>query len=375
MPGEDVAVTMALSSTGLTPPPSQEEWEAAMADQRIVEYGSPECHALGADDMVHVYAQLEKLREQFPAERIEKLPRPLWKGAWDGETAGNCKECHGRHVLTNVIHLDYVGHANVTDRLLSVDPLWEWEPMALTEQGTPLFTDGGLWIRLTVCGVTRLGFGDGKSIKEVIGDAIRNAAMRFGVGLDLWAKISLHEERNPGDGATPRQERSAGVEHGGRAAGQGRGRGAVSAEASPEPSRRPNQDALDSLKSVCDEFGYAEQYCIDRYAAENKQAHIANAKPEDVMAFAAKLIEEATPEPDGGDAGAGVPERGQAEPDADGVSAGHGGVGSSAGSEDATGNAAPVEAVSDGAGDDGVASDGGDGVDTSDVEKKPEDLF
>ena len=53
---------------------------------------------------------------------------------------------------------------------------------------------GGLWIRLTVCGVTRLGYGDAggrkgpNAIKESIGDAIRNAGMRFGLALDLWCK-------------------------------------------------------------------------------------------------------------------------------------------------------------------------------------------
>lgn len=88
--------------------------------------------------------------------------------------------------------LDYVGHAAVTDRLLAIDPLWSWEPMATDERGLPI-TDskGNLWIRLTVCGVTRIGVGDGKSAKEVIGDAIRNAAMRFGVALDLWSKEEL----------------------------------------------------------------------------------------------------------------------------------------------------------------------------------------
>ncbi len=50
---------------------------------------------------------------------------------------------------------------------------------------------GNLWIKLTVCGVTRPGVGDGKTAKELIGDAIRNAAMRFGVALDLWAKEDL----------------------------------------------------------------------------------------------------------------------------------------------------------------------------------------
>ena len=39
----------------------------------------------------------------------------------------------------------------------------------------------------------RIGVGDGKSAKECIGDAIRNAAMRFGVALDLWAKDDLVE--------------------------------------------------------------------------------------------------------------------------------------------------------------------------------------
>jgi hypothetical protein len=79
-------------------------------------------------------------------------------------------------------------------RLNSVDPAWTWEPMAFTAQGTPQFADGGLWIRLTVLGVTRIGFGDAGSktgpnaVKEIIGDAIRNAAMRFGVGTYLWSK-------------------------------------------------------------------------------------------------------------------------------------------------------------------------------------------
>ena len=85
--------------------------------------------------------------------------------------------------------LDFVGHAVTTDRLLSVDPEWNWEPFAIDANGLPAL-DGqrNLWIRLTVCGVTRIGVGDGKSLKECIGDAIRNAAMRFGVALDLWTK-------------------------------------------------------------------------------------------------------------------------------------------------------------------------------------------
>jgi hypothetical protein len=109
------------------------------------------------------------LRKPFPPESVGKLPK--------GGTM-----------------LDYVGHAAVTDRLLTVDPDWTWEPFALGPDGLPApDREGNLWIRLTVCGVTRIGVGDGKNAKERIGDALRNAAMRFGVALDLWAKENLVE--------------------------------------------------------------------------------------------------------------------------------------------------------------------------------------
>jgi hypothetical protein len=115
------------------------------------------------------------LRKEFPPSAIGKLPK-----------AG--------------VMLDYVGHAATTDRLLAVDPDWSWEPMARDERGLPaLDEEGNLWITLTVCGVTRPGVGDGKTSKERIGDAIRNAAMRFGVALDLWAKEDLQSN---GDGST-----------------------------------------------------------------------------------------------------------------------------------------------------------------------------
>ncbi len=109
-----------------------------------------------------------KLREPFPPESIGHLPK-----------AG--------------ITLDYVGHAATTDRLLQVDPDWTWEPPSADElQRLP--GGDGMWIKLTVCGVSRFGWGDGKNIKEWISDAIRNAAMRFGVALDLWSKEDLRHE-------------------------------------------------------------------------------------------------------------------------------------------------------------------------------------
>jgi hypothetical protein len=112
-----------------------------------------------------------------------------------------CGECGGWH-HPKVVHLDYVGHAALTDRLLDVDPSWHWEPLAYDENGLPFVdSEGGMWIRLTVLGVTRLGYGDAQgktganASKERIGDALRNAAMRFGAGLELWHKGVLHIEK------------------------------------------------------------------------------------------------------------------------------------------------------------------------------------
>lgn len=121
--------------------------------------------------------QQDALRAPFPKEQIQKLP-------------------------TGGLQLDYVSHAWVTDRLLQVDPLWTWKPLAFTGAGLPAFdSNGGLWIELTVCGVTRYGYGEPQGrdkfdqTKGAIGNAIRNAAMRFGVALDLWAKEAPGETK------------------------------------------------------------------------------------------------------------------------------------------------------------------------------------
>uniref|UniRef100_UPI003F494C11 hypothetical protein n=1 Tax=Streptomyces sp. CA-141956 TaxID=3240051 RepID=UPI003F494C11 len=112
----------------------------------------------------------------------------------DNRRRVRCDGCNAS--LTEAhIHLDYVGHADITLRLLEADPLWTWEPMAFDANGLPKFDDnGGMWIRLTVGGHQRIGYGDAQgkkgpnAVKEVIGDALRNAAMRFGAGTALWSK-------------------------------------------------------------------------------------------------------------------------------------------------------------------------------------------
>ncbi|QDP67210.1 MAG: hypothetical protein GOVbin7368_1 [Prokaryotic dsDNA virus sp.] len=157
---------------------------------------------------------LDLLREPFPAHQISKLPKPTKQQTDavrnDFKAGIRCEVCGLWH-HPKVVHLDYVGHAALTSRLLDCDPAWNWEPVAFSDKGTPLLDDhGGMWIRLTVCGQTRLGYGhpDGKkggdAIKEVIGDALRNAAMRFGAALDLWHKGGdLHGPDDVQDEAPP----------------------------------------------------------------------------------------------------------------------------------------------------------------------------
>ena len=158
---------------------------------------------------------LQKLREPFLPHQISKLPKPT--KAQNECAYGQkqiCSICNGIH-HPDVIHLDYVGHAAITDRLLDVDPFWSWEPMAFGANGLPVMDAiGGMWGRLTVCGMTRPGYGHagnktgGDATKELIGDFLRNAAMRFGAALDLWHKGDLHPEdekpvlkHTPNDGA------------------------------------------------------------------------------------------------------------------------------------------------------------------------------
>lgn len=146
------------------------------------------------------------MREPFPENQISKMCKPTRKD----NQPGACRDCGGYHKVPSK-QLSYVGHAAITDRLLEADPEWTWEPLAFTPLGTPqLDGDGGLWIKLTIAGVTRLGYGDamgktgGDATKERIGDALRNAAMRFGAALDLWHKGALHVEEPEEESANQR---------------------------------------------------------------------------------------------------------------------------------------------------------------------------
>lgn len=133
--------------------------------------------------------------------------------------------------------LDYIGHADVTRILLGVDPTWTIEPAAYDEAGLPArvtignMVQAGFW--MTLLGHTRYCVGsveDRKSdqAKELLSDAIRNGAMRYGIALSLWTKAEWEDL-----GAVPTKA-------------------VTKPKASkPEPVRPANPDALEKFVKVC----------------------------------------------------------------------------------------------------------------------------
>lgn len=94
------------------------------------------------------------------------------------------------------INLDFVGHADITKILIEVDPLWRWVPIAWNEGRPAIHIENGMatmWAELTLLGHSRLGVGSVRADKpdldkELVSDFLRNAAMRFGICLNLWTK-------------------------------------------------------------------------------------------------------------------------------------------------------------------------------------------
>ncbi|PSK95755.1 hypothetical protein CLV30_1287 [Haloactinopolyspora alba] len=192
------AETAQDATTEADPDTMKAEIGAALADEGTAALDSDRLRALRA------------LREELPAHLISKKPVDAQKS---GEKR-RCTECQGFHAPAS--HLDYAGHAAITERLLEVDPFWTWEPVTdATLLAALPHEPGGMWIHLTVAGVTRLGYGDAQgktghnAVKETIGDALRNAAMRFGVGLALWHKGDLHADAEAAEREARRAEREA----------------------------------------------------------------------------------------------------------------------------------------------------------------------
>jgi hypothetical protein len=96
----------------------------------------------------------------------------------------------------NGINLAYVSHADITKILIEVDPSWSWQPMEWVNGRPAINVENGtatMWGTLTLLGKSMLGVGSVRADKqdldkELVGDFLRNAAMRFGIALSLWSK-------------------------------------------------------------------------------------------------------------------------------------------------------------------------------------------
>ena len=96
----------------------------------------------------------------------------------------------------NGVSLSYVSHADVCRILIEVDPLWSWQPIEWIEGRPAIHVINGtatMWGTLTLLGKSMIGVGSVRADKqeyekELVGDFLRNASMRFGIAISLWSK-------------------------------------------------------------------------------------------------------------------------------------------------------------------------------------------
>lgn len=96
----------------------------------------------------------------------------------------------------NGINLAYVSHAEITRILIEIDPMWNWQPIDWVDGRPAIHEANGvatMWATLTLLGKSLVGVGSVRADKpdldkELVGDFLRNAAMRFGICLSLWSK-------------------------------------------------------------------------------------------------------------------------------------------------------------------------------------------
>jgi hypothetical protein len=136
---------------------------------------------------------MERLARAFPAEVVQQKPG-----------RGGSKP------------LTYISHALVTERLNEVDPGWSWrvltEHIWFDQGGQPHCA--GVTVEMTVNGVTRVEAGGPQrqeaftnEIKNAYSDALKRAAMRFGVALYIWDALvdAQDDEDAQGAPAAPRR--------------------------------------------------------------------------------------------------------------------------------------------------------------------------
>lgn len=105
------------------------------------------------------------------------------------------------------VQLDYVGHAEITRILITIDPDWYWEPFDIINGRPATTTQNGMvsmWGRLCIHGKELIGVGTVREDKpdldkELVSDFLRNAAMRFGIALSLWSKAEWDDLKKADD--------------------------------------------------------------------------------------------------------------------------------------------------------------------------------
>lgn len=76
----------------------------------------------------------------------------------------------------------YLSHTDVYTRIEKVDPAWSSTIMGVQMGAKTCF----VWVALTILGVTRANMGEGEDLKSATSDAIKRAAMLFGIGRYLY---------------------------------------------------------------------------------------------------------------------------------------------------------------------------------------------
>ena len=180
------------------------------------------------------------------------------------------------------ISLDFVGHADITRILLTIDPAWRWVPIAWDNGRPAIHVENGIatmWGELTVLGQARLGVGSVRADKqeldkELVGDFLRNAAMRFGICLSLWTKQEWEDLGGKPSSVTPARS------------------------AAPKPSAEPvdtdaplTQEQIEAFNAAC---GKAELSPIGIYKKANVK--FGAGKQSDLAALR-KAFKEATAKP------------------------------------------------------------------------------
>ena len=179
--------------------------------------------------------------------------------------------------------LDFVGHADITRILIEIDPHWRLVPIAW-ENGRPavnIVNDmATMWFELTLHGQARLAIGTAKANapdldKVLYGDALRNGAMRFGIGLSLWTKQEWEDLNHHASVSAPAKPSKAAetIQR-------------VAKKAASEGPKKLSQEQIDQFLAACEAKG------VDPVAvSENAGIHLEAATEADLATLRAAFKE------------------------------------------------------------------------------------